>query len=57
MGKYDFYKKSSNDWPVYEKNGGTTPQYLYLSNMGYWSVSLTLKFNVIKSSTSSALQI
>ena len=42
MGTYEFYKKSSNGWPVYKKGGtgGVTPRYFYLSNMGYWSVSL-----------------
>ena len=42
MGTYEFYKKSSNGWPVYKREGtsGVTPRYFYLSNMGYWSVSL-----------------
>ena len=39
MGKYDFYKKSSNGWPVYERTVGATSQYFYLSNNSYWSVS------------------
>ena len=39
---FDYYKKSSNGWPVYKlwQTGGATPQYFYLSNNGYWSVSL-----------------
>ena len=38
---FDFYKKSSNGWPVYKmwQTSGATTQYFYLSNNGYWSVS------------------
>ena len=42
MGKYDFYKKSSNGWPVYERIVGQNTQYLYLSGQGYWTVGCNL---------------